>query len=182
MNDYSKENLALALFGSTSVVTAGSISDEVITAPVNVAVDGFVKTANLINTASSVTLTDSAGTTTYVNGTDYEVTAAGVVILAAGAITTAQSLKIDYTKLASDVIQALTTSAQDYVLDFVGLNEAQSGDPVYIRVHKAKFGATSGLSLIGDDFGNIPLAGDALKDTTITTLGLSQYIEIKQAA
>jgi len=181
MHDFSPENLAVALFGSTSAVTATTVTDESISAPATLSADTLVTTANVIDTAQTVTVTSDPAGTTYTEDTDYTVTASGIVILAAGSISASDALLIDYTKKAVDVIQALTSSAQEYVLMFDGLNEAQSGTPVVIKVHRAKFGGAQTLGMIGDEFGEISLTGDVLKDTSITTAGLSQYAEIKQA-
>lgn len=181
MSDYNKENLARALFGTASAVTAGAITDESISAPASLTGDPLVTTANVIDTTQTVTVTTDPAGTTYVVDTDYTVTAAGIIILDAGSIVAGADLLIDYTKKAVDVVQALTTSAQEYVLDLVGLNEAQSGTPVVIKVHRAKFGPAADLALIGDDFAELVLTGDVLQDTSITGAGLSQYFYSKAA-
>ncbi len=175
MHDYNADNLAVAMFGTASAVAAGAVSDEAQTTPSDVSTDVLVTTDNVIDTGETVTVTG------YVEDTDFTVNAGGIVVLASGSIPADTALAISYTKKAVDVIQTLTTSAQEYVLDFVGLNEAQSGDPVVIKVHRAKFGGGQDVSIIGDDFGSIQLTGDSLKDTSITTSGLSQYAEIKAA-
>ena len=65
-----------------------------------------------------------------------------------------------------------------YLGNYMGaINEAQSGDPVVVTVHRAKFGPAADLAMIGDEFAELTLTGDALKDTTITTAGLSQYFK-----
>ena len=182
MHDYSAENLAVALFGSSSAVTAAAVTGESISAPADLSSgDRLVRTANLIDTASSVTLTSDPAGTTYVEGTDYNVTAAGVVLLSAGTITDSAALLVNYTKKAADVVEALTSSAQEYELVFDGLNEAQSDTPVSITVYRAKFGGAQGLGVIGDEFASLQLNGDVLKDTSITTTGLSQYMAILAA-
>jgi len=180
MHDFSADNLAMALFGSTSAVTAGAVVDESIASAS--ALDTIIETANVIDTSVAPVVTSDPAGTTYVVDVDYTVSAAGIVILSAGSIPVSAALLISYTKKAVDIIQALTTAGQEYKLLFDGLNEAQSGEPAIIKVHRAKFGPSDEVSAIGDDFGAITLAGDALKDTTITAGGLSQYIEIKQAA
>ena len=180
MHDYSAENLALALFGTTSSVTAAAVVDESITS--GATLDTMVETVDMIDTSIDPVVTSDPAGTTYVKDTDYTVSAAGIVVLSTGSIPASTPLLISYTKKAVDVIQALTSSGQEYKLMFDGLNEAQSGAPAKITVHRAKFGPSDGVSAIGDDFGAITLSGDALKDTTITAGGLSQYIEIRQAA
>lgn len=179
MHDFNKENLAMALFGTSSAVTATTVSEESITT--RASLDTLVKTANMIDTAVAPVVTSDPSGTTFVEDTDYTVSAAGITVLSTGNMVASTGYLISYTKKAVDVVQALTTSAQEYEMIFDGLNEAQSSTPVLITAHRAKPGAAQGLGLIGDEFAEIPLTFEVLKDTTITGAGLSQYIEIKQA-
>ncbi|MET0047474.1 MAG: hypothetical protein ABW066_06805 [Sedimenticola sp.] len=174
-HDFNADNLAMALYGDTAAVTAGAVTDEAQTTPSDVSTDVFMPTDELIDTTVAVNITG------YVENTDYRAESGGIVVLAAGSIPASTALAISYTKLATDVVRALTQSAQEYELVFVGLNEAQGGKAVRVRVHRAKFGATSELSLIGDEFGEISLGGKVLKDTSIASPE-SQYVEIKKAA
>jgi len=181
-HDYSAENLAMALYGTSAAVTAATVTDEAIAAPSDVATnDGLVTTASMIDTSQTVTVTNTAATVTYTQDTDYTVSAAGVVLLAAGAIANDQDLLIDYTKKAHDLVQALTTSGGEYVMVFDGLNDAQSGDEVVVKIYRAKPSPAEGLPLIGDDFAANTVTGKVVKDTTITTTGLSQYFKIAVA-
>ena len=179
MHDLSADNLAIALFGSTSAVTSSAIVDESITA--GTVLDTLIRTANVIDTTVAPVVTDDPMTVTYVENTDYTVSAAGITPIVGGSISASDPLLIDYTVKANDVVQALTTSAQEFELIFDGLNEAQSGSPVLITVFRAKFGGAQGLSMIGDEFAEIALTGDVLKDTTITGAGLSQFMKIESA-
>jgi hypothetical protein len=79
------------------------------------------------------------------------------------------------------VVQAFVNAAQNRKIVVDGLNEAQNGDPVFIKVHSGKFGPAAETQFIGDEFGEISLTGEALPDTTIVGAGLSQYLEIKVA-
>lgn len=181
-HDYSAENLAMALYGSSAAVTATAVTDESITAPSDVETnDGLVTTASMIDTTQTVVLTTDPAGTTYTEDTDYTVTAAGVVLLAAGSISNDEALLIDYTKKAHDLVQALTTSGGEYVMVFDGLNDAQSGTPVVVKMYRAKPSPAEGLPLIGDDFAANTVTGKIVKDTTVTTAGLSQYFKIAVA-
>jgi len=181
MSDYSAENMAIALFGSASAVAATTVTDESITAPASLSGDPLVDTANVIDTAETVTVTSDPSGTTYVADTDYTVTSAGIKILSTGSISADDALLISYTKKAVDVVEALTSSAGEYKLVLDGLNEAQSGAPFIVTVHRAKFGPAAEMSLIGDDFAELVLTGDVLQDTSITAAGLSQYFVAKAA-
>tara|TARA_R110000868_G_scaffold19036_4_gene82369 strand:+ start:170 stop:907 length:738 start_codon:yes stop_codon:yes gene_type:complete len=177
MHDLSSDNLNRALFGTSATTAAGAVTAEVQTAYKN----GLVSTARPINTASSVTVTNSAASTTYVANTDYEVRKGGIFVLTAGAITDAQSIKITYTGLAFDLTQAIVNSAQEYEMFFEGLNEARSGKPVLISAFRVKLGAAQNLSLIGEEFAALEVSGKILADST-KGAGLSKYFTVAVAA
>lgn len=179
LREFSAANLALVLYGTTAAVAAGTVTDEEIVSSEG----GLTRTASIIDTSASVTVTSDPAGTTYVAGTDYTVSPAGIVTLAAGDIGDATDLLISYTKLAVDVIQAFVNAQQAYVITIDGLNEANSGKPVVIDIHNAKIGATSGLPVIsGDDFGELPVNITCEKDTAIVGAGLSQFLTISQQA
>lgn len=93
-----KTNLMYQFLGSEATYSqsAGSVVDEAVTA----VLDGWVKLAG--EKISAVVVTNSAASTTYVLGTDYELnTDIGMIrAIPGGAITDAQALKVDYTKAA----------------------------------------------------------------------------------
>lgn len=181
-HDYSAENLAMALYGSSAAVTAATVTDESITAPSDLSTgDRLVKTAHMLDVNQTVTLTTDPAGTTYTADVDYTVTAAGVVLLTAGSIVDSAALLIDYDKKAADLVQALVNSGNEFVMIFDGLNDAQSGTPVVVEAYRAKPSPAEGLPLIGDDFAANTVTGKILKDTTIVGAGLSQYMTVAVA-
>lgn len=76
-------------------------------------------------------------------------------------------------------IQALTTGAQTFKMEFDGVNEAATGRTVKVTVHKAKIGAAQGLGFIGDEFGALEITGEVLIDTSIVATGESQFFEVE---
>jgi len=178
VSDLSAENLATATFGEVDAVAAGTVTDESQTAYKG----GLVVTDYMIDTTVAPVVTNSAGTTTYVADTDYQVSAAGIFILDAGAIVDASTIKIDYTKKAGNVVEALTQSPASYTLIFDGLNEAQSGKRVVVTMHKVKFGPLKDYGLIADDFASLELDGEVLSDDLITGTGLSRYFKVAMAS
>lgn len=175
MSDFSAQNLSFGLFGAVTAVAAGTVVGEAQTTPADVSVDFLLPTDHMIDISEAVTVTG------YVEGDDFQKTAAGILVLAAGDIPASTALAIGYTKKAVDVVQAFVSAARDRRIVLDGLNEAQSSAPVLINVHRGKFGPAAETAFIGDDFGEIALTGDALLDTSITTAGLSQYLEVKAA-
>ncbi len=176
LHDLNAENIAMALYGTTSATAASAVVDEAITAYK----DGLVRTANIIDTSVAPVVTGSGGTPTYVADTDYTVSPAGIFILAAGAITDALPLLIDYTIQAFNAVEAMVNSGQEFVVVMDGLNEAQSGKAVVIDVHRMKFSPGQNIGAIGDDFASMELTADVLKDAAITTPGLSQFLKWSQ--
>jgi len=175
LSDFSAENLSLGLFGEVSAHTGAAQSNEAQTTPADVSVDFLLPTDYVIDTTQTVTVA------TYTEGTDFEVKAAGLLILASGSIPASTALDISYTSKSVDVVEAFVNAAQDRRIVVDGLNEAQGGTPVVIEVHRAKFGPAQETAFIGDEFGEISLSGEALQDTTITTSGLSQYLKVSAA-
>jgi hypothetical protein len=120
------------------------------------------------------------GTTTLVLNTHYQRTRSGIEALAGGTQFDAYgtALSVGYTKNAQYMIQALTDAGTEYLMVFDGLNEVDSGNPIVARLHRVKFSPTSGMDLIGDEFGELTLSFAVLKDEGITTAGLSRYMQI----
>lgn len=180
-HDVNAANLALGALGGTASVSTGTITDEAHEAYKN----GLVPFTYVPNTASTITIKNSAGSTTYVEGTDYVITGAGIYILSGGAIADATpgtpNIKATYTKKAVSVVEAMVATAQEYKLVFVGLNEAQSGKQAIVTVHRFKPGAAQNVAYIGDDYAALDLPGEALSDSAITGAGLSKFYKVQMA-
>lgn len=176
MKSISAENLARAVNGTLSSVASGSVSEtpEQVTA----VLDTLVPLEYL--NPSSVVVKDSTGTTTYVSGTDYTATDDGIIPLSTGSIVEGATLKVTYSYDAQKVIQALMTTAKNYEVLYVGKNEF-TGKEVRVRVWKGRFGPGKELALIGDDFAEISIEGEALKDISKGT-GISAYFKVEMAA
>lgn len=177
LHNISPDNLALALRGASSAVTAAAVSNETKTAYK----DALVPLDFIPDWTQTYTVKNNAGDVTYVAGTDYVTKNNGIFIISAGAITSSSTIKVSYTKKGAYSIEGLVNSGYDYRLVFNGLNEAQSAKPVSVTLHRVKFSPTAGLDLIGDDFGKLDLKCSILQDTTIVGQGMSQYIKVQLA-
>lgn len=175
MHDFSPENLSRAVYGGTSSITSAAVVDEVQTAYKG----AFVPFAFLPASTPAPVIKNQAGSTTYVEGTDYELRPGGIKILTAGAIVDASQIKCSYTKAGADVVQALITSGKEYEIVFDGLNEARSGKRTRITAHRVKVGAAKQLDFIGEDYGALEVTGKLLKDTTKTGANISQYFKVE---
>lgn len=141
---------------------------------------GLIPLDRIPDHGEEITVSD-IGTTSYNEGTDWVRRPSGIEVLSDGAIDDESELLFDYTPLASDTIEALVTTGQKYRLFFEGLNEADSGRPVLIDVHKYSPGVAQSLGWIGSEFLSMQTAGDVLKDTSIVGDSLSKFYRVRAA-
>lgn len=175
LSDLNKTNVARAVFGTEAAVVGATVVDEAVVAYK----DALVPLAH--PGATAVVVTNEAATTTYVVDVDYEVRPGGLFILASGAITNAQALKVDYTFADYHRVEAMTTGAITLELHFEGLNEANSGKPVIVDIYRAQLSPTKALSLLGEKFADLEIEAELLKDTSKVGVGVSQYFRAKLA-
>lgn len=175
ISQYSKDNLALLVKGTTSSVAGGSVTAEEIKGYAG----KLIPTAKLIDTAQPVTVKKAAAV---IAAAGYVVTPAGIRFLAAAAgFADGDALTVDYTALAAERIDALTAPSSEYECLFVGLNKADGGAPVVVRGYRLRLGAGA-LDLLseGNDFAKSDLTGSLLCDTSKTGVGLSQYFDVRR--
>jgi hypothetical protein len=113
-------------------------------------------------------------------GTDYNVTGNGVTFTATAAATAGEPVEADFTAVASDLTQALTSSGKEDRLYFDGLNEARSGKRVLVDAFRVRIGAAQNLGLIGEEYAALEVTGKVLADTTKLGVGVSQYFTARQ--
>lgn len=174
--DFTPENLAKAFFGSHEDVAAGAVTDEE-HASWGL---GLIPFDFLPDESVDYVVTDDAGTTTYTKDVDYVQTHAGIeVISVANMPTDGSTIKVDYTKAASELVKALMDSSKKYRLYLQGLNEMQSCAPFDVDLFKVSFGATEGLDIITEDPGVITIPFEVLMDATKGT-GESAYFNMRK--
>lgn len=175
-HDLSPENLALALYGTTEAVAGGSVTDEEQVAFKG----GYVVLEG--NPSAIVAVKDkTTPATVYVAGTDYIFQYGALFIPATSSIPTpadaeTANITVDYTDKAGDIVQALIKAADELELAFLGLNEADSGSAVTVKVWRGKFAAATSIPLIGDDYAGLEMSGAVLADGSKTG-GTSQYFQ-----
>ena len=175
MLEFRPKNLQIALRGTIAAVTAAAVADERHEAYA----DGLVAFDHVPDKGETITVTlDPDGTPEVLTlNTDYQIAGAGIVMLDSENYLDGDEIGVAYTKVAGDVIEAMTGSGDEYELIFDGLNEAETDKAVIIRVYRVKWSPTSGLGFIGDDFGELPLEGSVLVDSTKVGAGISQYFK-----
>jgi hypothetical protein len=121
---------------------------------------------------TTIVVTDSAGTTTYVAGTDYlaNLDMGWVQPLTGGAITDASSIKVSgsYGAISGTVITGQTNSDIRARIVFDGINKADSSH-AQVEIYEAVIAADSGFDFLADDFGNLTLKGTLKTPTSKTT-------------
>ncbi|MGL5805954.1 MAG: hypothetical protein ACRC11_11005 [Xenococcaceae cyanobacterium] len=162
LESFTKENLAMALYGTATDIATATVSAETQTA-----IPGRSFPLSKINLTTFTSLTDASATTTYVSGTDYYVDLkSGMVTIPSGsAIATETVVKASYAAGASEQVSAYTSPNKEFWLRFNGLNSAESDSPVIIDVYRARFKPQDEWALIGDDLSSMSLEGDILYDS-----------------
>lgn len=175
-HDLSPLNLSLALYGTTTAVTGGPVTDENAVATKG----SYVALTGQPSAITSVSPATGSGTDPYVAGVDYVFQHGGLWIPEGSAITAATgntpNIKATYTQKKGSLVQALMTAAPELEFRFLGLNEADSGSSVEVNIWRAKLGPAQSIPLIGDDYAALEMTGAAMADAS-RPAGQSQYFQ-----
>ena len=162
LESLNRENLALALFGTSSTITGTSVVNENIIARL----DKFVPVAHI--KISNVVVTDVGAATVFVLDTDYNLNAEFGTIcpLSTGGITDLETLEIDYDFATQDEVEAITSSTPpERALRFEGLNTAAAPNTEFlVDVFRFQGAPLAELALIQDEVSQMSIEGDALVD------------------
>ncbi|KQH72942.1 hypothetical protein [Xylella fastidiosa] len=174
-HDFSAENFARFLRGTSTVTDLGTVAAE----PVVGYVGGWTPLAKIAATITAVK--PYGGGTPYTAGEDYLLEHGGLTIPLGSTIPLpepgAPNIQVDYTFARHTVTEAFVHAAQQYTLVFTGMNEARSGKPVRVIAHKISGGVLSTLGLLGEDYGAGDVSGSLLADTT-KEAGLSKFFQV----
>lgn len=158
MRSFKAEHLAISTHSSNTAKAAGTVTDE--------AKKGYKGKMTALNhiKVSSVVVTNSAASTTYVAGTDYNVNAAAglIEIITSGAITDGQSLLVDYSYAAQHHLSA-SPANKFYYLSFDGVNTADDNKKVRSDIYKINLSPSS-VSMIEDKVTEMPITGTVQLD------------------
>lgn len=165
IDEFSKENIALACRSTAGTIAGGTVTAEVFT-PTGVVAGQIFKTAKPV--ISSVVVKDSAGSpATLTLGTHYEVTDAKAgLIKFLNVASYVQPFKVDYSNATVDNVPLFTVGLVEKWLRFVGLNGANSDKKVMVDLYRVSFSPLEQFDLIGDDITKFTLNGSVLYDTT----------------
>lgn len=171
LEEFSSENFELSLFGQTSQVNSGSVTDEAL--PTGIA-DGDLRLLTH-QFVSAVTVTDSAGTPA-VEGTDYRVHAAQGAIEFLSVTHFTQPFLVSYSYGAAKRTAMFKSAQPEVWLRFDGINTADGNRPVIVDLYRVAINPTKDLSLISDELQKFELSGKVLADVSKDVSGpLGQF-------
>ena len=161
LESVTRQNLALAMYGSSAVGPAGAVVDE----PIIGYMDGISPLA-FINVTAVAIVKSVSGAATYTRGVDYTVNDkhGTLTVLRGGAIQDKQPLLVSYSYAAYERIDGFTVAPPLLWLRFEGVNMARDASPVVVDIFKVRMEPIDAISLIGDDLTSINLKGRVFVD------------------
>lgn len=133
----------------------------------------------MIDTSVAPVVTSDPAGTTYVAGTDYEVVNLGIVILPTGNISASDDLLVNYTSKAVGKVEAIVGAQDEYEIVLAGINEAQADAPFTVECYRVKLSLPTSVALIADEFASLPIEGELLADSTITSSTESKFYRLQ---
>lgn len=163
------DNLALAIFGTSAIISEGTVTGETHTAH-----KGYSFFLNRINVTAFTSLSFGATPTSGVLGTDYNVNlkSGEVYIPSTSSISDATEVTCAYTAGATKRISGYTATNTELWLRYNGLNMADDLKPIAVEVFKVRFNPASVLDFIKNNFPGmvLELTGEALYEPLLETV------------
>lgn len=157
--EVNKTTIALALFGTSSAITqvAGTLADE----PAVVKFTNWTPLSKARLT-QAITVEDTSGTTTYIEGEDYLLNRdlGWIKALSSGAIEDGDSVNVSgaYLAIEGTEIRGATNNQVRAKFKMDGKNYVD-GAPVIVTVHEAVLSADAVFEFIGEEFNVVELPG-----------------------
>lgn len=165
LEDWSKENLALAVRGKPNTIAAGvvpALTPDISPAILVVGSIWALKHPKV----SAVVIKDSTNVPVTVDAEDYTVDLdfGTVTMLDLAAYTL--PLKAEYAYATVDNIAFFTQPIAEVAVRFEGVNTADNNKKVLAEIYRVALDPTKDLGLISNDLGKFQLEGNALVDPT----------------
>lgn len=177
IHDISTANVALALRGTRSEVSAVAITDELL--PTSGLVNETLAFANLPDTSETVTV-KTAADVALTKDTDYAVTKHGIRLLTDQ--TSAGGLKVSYTPAAGSVVDLLVGTDEYLEVRLLGTDAAQGDKPFKLEIWKAKFQIAASMQVLSDNYTELPVVLNILVDDTVDASGVGKFAKFSKAA
>lgn len=162
-DEFSKDNLAMALFGDTSTLsqTGSTVTNEAISGVLQGRYYPLSK-----RQVSVVTVTGPSGTPVYVANTDYKVDAVSgrIYIIEGGGIADAANIEVDFTyaTIALPTVRGMNQTSVKGYLRFIG--DPARGPKYECEIWRASVRADGAIGFISDEYSTFTLTGDIESD------------------
>lgn len=159
LSEVQGEALVMAFMGSSSAVSvaAGAVDATIVVSKVGSWLDVGNK-----NLEQAIAVTNQAGTTTYVEGTDYQLNRplGWIRAIPGGAITAASTIEVSgaHKGHSGTSIKGSTQTEVRARIVFDGINQVDQ-QQCTVDVYEAIVAAESSFDFLGDEFGNVTLTG-----------------------
>jgi len=168
-------NLSLALYGTTTNQTSGTVTAEALPNPITTGALYLLAKQNV----SSVVVKDSSATPKTLPATQYSVNGKHGSLVINDATTGGpytQPFNVDYAYGTASVTAMFTQPLPERWVRFEGLNTADSNREVVIDLYRVAINPAKELSVITDDLLKFELSGQVLADTLKSASGdLGQF-------
>lgn len=164
IEEFTKENLALALYGNHETGTGGSVTDESVGGATPVVGDRYFLAHPKV---SALSIVDSAGTpATLTQGTHYtaDVDFGAIQFLDTTGLTA--PFKASYTYGAVTEIGIFTQPLPERFLRLEGVNTAASNAKVLIELYRVAFDPLKKFDIISNDLNKFEMEGSLLADSS----------------
>lgn len=169
-HDINKNNMALQMLGTGSAYAQTAANNTGTPESVTAHSDKWSPmTSRMLDEATPPVVQDDTDTTTYVEGTDYEIDydSGRILTLSTGSISDADVLHIESTWLAivsGWKVLGGTNNMFEAFLRMVGYDQANSRNFELI-VHKAQLEPSGEFNALSEEFGQVELSGKVLSAT-----------------
>lgn len=165
LEDWSPENLALAVRGAVNKVASGTVAAlNAIVSPAALAVGDVWALPN--QKLTNVVIKDSNATPATVAASKYKLDADFGTLTMLDVTGFTLPFTATYSFDAVDNIAFFTQSIQEVAVRFEGVNTADNNKKVLVEIYRVALDPTKDLGLITNDLGKFQLEGSALIDTT----------------
>jgi hypothetical protein len=164
IEEFTKENLSLALYGNVAAISSGSVVTETISTTAPTLGDRYFLAHSKV---SAVVVTDSTGTpATLVAGTNYTLDADFGAITFLNVTSFTAPIKVAYSFGAVTDVGIFTQPLPERMLRLEGINTAAGNAKVLVELYRVAFDPLKELSLITDALNKFDLEGSLLADST----------------
>jgi len=164
IEEFTKENLALALYGTHVVGTSGTVTAETIGGATPVVGDRYFLAHPKVST---LVVVDSAGTpATLTLGTHYTADTDFGALQFLDTTGFTAPFKASYGYGVATEIGIFTQALPERYLRLEGLNTAQNNAKVLVELYRVAFDPLKEISFISDEYNKFELEGSLLADGT----------------